>query len=243
MVPNAPAATDDGPIVTDEDTPISILAAFLLDNDTDLDGDALTLISVANASGGTAALNPAGDVVFAPSTDFNGAATFEYTVSDGNGGTDTATVAVDVTPVNDDPVAVDDGSFTTAENTATIIAAASLLGNDSDADGDSLSISGVDAVSAQGGAVALNPDGSVTYTPAGGFNGEDSFGYTVSDGKGGSATATVGVTVAELILGTNGPDVIDVSAQSSPYKIDGLKGTDTITGGSGNNTISGGASQ
>ena len=64
--------------------------------------------------------------------------------------------------------------------------------------------------------------------------------YTVSDGNGGSATATVDVTVAEFILGTNGPDVIDVSAQSSLYNIEGMRGADTITGGSGNDTISGG---
>ena len=244
-VNDEPVAVDDSGLTTAEDTATTIAEASLLDNDSDADGDSLSIsgVDAVSAQGGAVTLNPDGSVAYTPGADFNGTDSFGYTISDGNGGTDTATITVEVTPVNDDPVAVDDGGFTTAEKTATTIAAASLLSNDSDADGDSLSITGVDAVSAQGGAVTLNPDGSVAYTPVGGFNGEDSFGYTVSDGNGGSARATVDVAVAELILGTNGPDVIDVSAESSLHNIEGLRGADTITGGSGNDTISGGASQ
>ena len=100
-VNDAPVAAGDA-VTTDEDTPLTILASDLLANDTDVDaGDVLTITAVGNAVNGTAALNANGDVVFAPDADFSGAATFDYTVSDGNGGTDTATVAVNVNPVND----------------------------------------------------------------------------------------------------------------------------------------------
>ncbi|MFG1311986.1 cadherin-like domain-containing protein, partial [Xanthobacter tagetidis] len=106
-------------------------------------------------------------------------------VSDGKGGTDTATVNVTVTPVNDAPIATAD-TATTAEDTPLVIAVADLLANDSDLDGDTLSVTGVGG--AVGGTVALD-DGEITFTPDADFNGDASFSYTVSDGKGGTDTA------------------------------------------------------
>ncbi len=94
--------------------------------------------------------------------------------------------------VNDPPVAQPD-SVTTDEDTA--VTTGNVLANDSDPDGDPLAISGVDTVSAQGGTVADNGDGTFTYTPPADFNGSDSFTYTVSDGNGGTAQGTVNVTV------------------------------------------------
>ena len=90
-----------------------------------------------------------------------------------------------VTRVNDGPVAVDDAA-TTAEDTAVSIA---VLANDTDLDGDTLSVTSVTAPAH--GTAAVNPDGTITYTPAANYNGADSFSYTVGDGNGGSATATV----------------------------------------------------
>jgi subtilisin-like proprotein convertase family protein len=92
------------------------------------------------------------------------------------------------------PTAVND-SLTTAEDTPTNIA---VLSNDTDVDGDALSVSAFAATSAQGGTVSKNADGTLRYTPAADFNGTDSFTYTVSDGIGGTATATVNMTVTPV---------------------------------------------
>ncbi len=102
-------AVNDNPVAvadtasTNEDVVVTITAASLLANDTDVDGDTLTLASVANAVNGTVALDGNGDVVFTPDADFNGIATFDYTVDDGNGGSDTTTVTVGVVAVNNAP--------------------------------------------------------------------------------------------------------------------------------------------
>src|SRR4029450_3877754 len=111
-------------------------------------------------------------------------------VSDGNGGTDTATVTVTVTPVNDAPVANDDTASVVEDGSVTV----NVLGNDSDIDNDTLTVTAV--TQGANGAVTLNP---VTYTPSPNFFGTDSFTYTISDGTGGvggTDTATVNVTIA-----------------------------------------------
>ena len=79
-----------------------------------------------------------GTITYTPAANYHGADSFSYTVGDGNGGTATATVSVTVTPTNDGPVAVDDAA-TTAEDTAVVVA---VLTNDTDLDGDTLSVSG-----------------------------------------------------------------------------------------------------
>jgi Ca2+-binding RTX toxin-like protein len=93
---NDPPVAEDDNAGTSVNTPITIAAATLLSNDTDVDGDELTLTAVGGAVGGTVALDNNGDVVFTPDQDFVGDATFEYTISDGHGETDIATVTVDV---------------------------------------------------------------------------------------------------------------------------------------------------
>ena len=100
------------------------------------------------------------------------------------------------TGVNDPPVAVDD-SATTPENTAVTI---DVLNNDSDADGDTLT---VDSVTQGAHGSVINNDDDVTYTPDSGFSGTDSFTYTVSDGNGGTDTATVTVTVIKTLTRIN----------------------------------------
>jgi hypothetical protein len=91
-----------------EDQALTIAAADLTGNDTDVDGDSRTLTAVSNASHGSVELVD-GNVVFTPDADFNGVASFDYTVSDGNGGTDTGSVAVYVGAVNDAPVVGSNG--------------------------------------------------------------------------------------------------------------------------------------
>ncbi len=186
----APVARDDGGYATAFGTAITIQPQSLLANDTDANDDELTITSVSGASGGTVRLN-GGNVVFTPGTNVSGPASFDYTVSDGKGGTDTATVSLSIgaQPIsNAAPVARDDGGYTTAFGTALTIQAQSLLANDTDSNGDALTIASVSGAS--GGTVRLN-GGSVVFTPGSNVSGPASFDYTVSDGKGGTDTARV----------------------------------------------------
>ncbi|MDQ0559402.1 T1SS-143 domain-containing protein, partial [Rhizobium mesoamericanum] len=119
-------------------------------------------------------------------------------------------------------------AITTAEDTALVINAANLLANDSDVDGDTLSIAGVSTTSAHGGTVTLNNNGTITYNPAANYNGKDTFTYTVSDGHGGTATATVTVNVTPV----NDPAVL------SPAVVNKTEGdTATAISASGKLTI------
>ena len=101
---NAPQAVNDS-LQAVEDTPVTFLAAELLSNDSDLDGNGLTIASVTSGAGGTAVLNADGSVTFTPNANFNGTADFSYTVSDGTQISAPATVTVEVSAVNDAPVA------------------------------------------------------------------------------------------------------------------------------------------
>ncbi|MBD2561393.1 MULTISPECIES: beta strand repeat-containing protein [Nostoc] len=95
-VNDAPVAGDDS-ATANQNTPLTLLAADLLANDIDVDGGALSISAVSSAVNGTVTLNNSGNVVFTPTTGFsNGNGSFNYTVSDGNGGTDVAMVTVAV---------------------------------------------------------------------------------------------------------------------------------------------------
>ncbi|QAY76182.1 tandem-95 repeat protein [Sphingosinicella sp. BN140058] len=104
-------------------------------------------------------------------------------------------ITVNVTPVNEAPVAQDD-ALTAREDVPTIFTAAQLVGNDTDVDGGALTIASVTAVS--GGTPVLNADGSVTFTAAPDFNGTASFTYVVQDGRGGTDEGLVTVDVAAV---------------------------------------------
>jgi hypothetical protein len=186
-----PVANDDA-ISIDEDTPTDVTAQILA-NDTDPDGDTLAITGVSNATGGAVDLT-AGVVTFTPTADVcgDGSAGFDYAMADGNGGTDNASVTIDVVCANEAPVATDD-SVTVNEDTATNVAAA-VLASDSDPNGDSLAVSGVS--NATGGSVDLTA-GVVTFTPATDLCGDDAggFEYDVSDGNGGSDSASVTVDI------------------------------------------------
>ena len=185
-VNDPPVAVNDT-AATNEDTPVTVA---VLANDTDLDGDPLSVVA-ATAANGTVVINPDGTVTYTPKANFFGVDTITYTISDGQGGTSTATVTVTVAPVNDVPVAANDTAATPEDAPVKI----PVLGNDTDADGDPLVVT---AASAPNGTVVINPDGTITYTPRANFNGTDTITYTISDGKGGTSTATVTVTVTPV---------------------------------------------
>ncbi|EAQ24050.1 beta strand repeat-containing protein [Roseovarius sp. 217] len=193
---DAPVATGETLTATNEDTAITYAAADLLGNDSDVDGDTLSIASVSSGTGGTAVLNGDGTVTFTPDADFNGAAEFTYTVTDGTATTEAVTASLTVTAVNDAPVVAGEVLTATAEDTAITYAAADLLGNDSDVDGDTLSIASV--TSGTGGTAVLNGDGTVTFTPDADFNGAAEFTYTVTDGTATTEAVTASLTVTAV---------------------------------------------
>ncbi|MBV7265915.1 Ig-like domain-containing protein [Erythrobacter ani] len=197
---------------TDEDTPVTIP---VLANDSDLDGDPLTVVS-ASAPNGTVTINPDGTVTYTPEPNFSGTDTITYQVSDGMGGFDTATATITVNPVNDAPIAGADVATVDEDSQVTI----SILANDSDPDGDPITVT--DA-SAPNGTVTINPDGTVTYSPNPDFFGTDTITYRVSDGNGGIATGTVDVTVNNVNdLPADEPEAVDAFS-GAPTIIDVLE--------------------
>ncbi len=198
-----PVAANDT-ATTAEGVPVSIA---VLDNDTDPDGDGdirpdgVTIAT--NPANGAAVANPDGTVTYTPAANYHGTDSFTYTVKDTAGGTsNSATVTVTVTPVNDPPVAVDD-SASTAEDAAVTIA---VLTNDTDPDGNGdIQPGSVTVADPANGAVVASPDGTVTYTPAANYHGTDSFTYTVRDAAGETSNpATVTVTISAV---DDGPPV------------------------------------
>jgi VCBS repeat-containing protein len=185
-VNTAPHAVDDTP-TTAEDTPLN---GNVLTNDTDSETTSLTAILGTGPTHGTLTLNANGTFTYTPTINYHGTDSFTYTASDGTL-TDTSTATITITPVNDQPVA-GSNSLTTAENTALSIAVNTLLANDSDVDGDTLSISSLSTPTH--GTTSRSGD-TITYTPTAGYHGPDTFTYTVSDGNGGTAAATVTISV------------------------------------------------
>jgi VCBS repeat-containing protein len=193
-VNDAPTAADDA-YSTGEDTALTVDAPGVLANDNDLDGDGLHTVVESAPSHGTLTLDADGSFVYTPAADFNGSDSFTYRASDGTLTSSLATVALTVTAVNDAPTAAAN-AYSTAEDTALTVGAPGVLGNDSDADGDTLSAELGSGPSH--GTLALNADGSFVYTPAANFNGSDSFTYRASDGTLASNLATVTLTVSAI---------------------------------------------
>ena len=185
-VNDAPIANADTATMAEDAAPILI---NVLANDSDEDGDSLT-ISAASADIGSASV-VGNQIQYTPAANTNGLATVTYTVSDNNGGTNTATVAITITAVNDAPVTNND-TATMAEDAAPILI--NVLANDSDVDGDSLAIS---AVSADIGSVSVVGN-QIQYTPAADDNGSATVTYTVSDSNGGASTATLTITITPV---------------------------------------------
>ncbi|MEM7113479.1 MAG: Ig-like domain-containing protein [Chloroflexota bacterium] len=214
---DAPTAVDDE-VTTAEDQAVTIA---VLSNDFDVDGDDLNVIYVGNPD---THLTAEQTIIYTPAPDFHGTDSFEYTISDGNGGTAIALVTVTITAVNDAPIATNDSATTDQEMAVSI----DLVANDSDIDADdTLSIASFDQPS--NGSVVENGDGvSVTYTPDAGFFGSDSFTYTVEDSEGETAVATVTITVNQVV-DTDGdgiPDNIDEDDDD-----DGISDVDEVANG------------
>ena len=198
-VNDAPAIDqgDSTALTTDEDASQTLALTA-----TDIDGDSLSWSVTSGAANGEASVDSAGLVTYVPAADFNGSDTFTVQVSDSEL-TDSILINVSVSPVNDAPVVAegDAVSITTAEDTQK-----SLTLNATDVDGDSLSWS--IAAPAASGSAAVSA-GVVSYTPAAGYNGSDSFTVAVTDG-----TDTVTVQVNVTVTAENDAPVIDQASAS-----------------------------
>lgn len=174
--------------------PLAVLA-----NDIDPDGDALTVVSTTAPAHGTVAIAGAG-VTYQPAVGYVGTDTFSYTVRDAGGLTSTATVTLTVVAApegNRPPVATADAFGVSADGPA---ARLDVLANDTDPDGDAIRV--IATGKSLHGTVSARPDG-VVYQPAPGYVGTDTFAYTISDGRGLTATATVMVSVTGGTAGGN----------------------------------------
>ncbi|MFN7778603.1 MAG: Ig-like domain-containing protein, partial [Betaproteobacteria bacterium] len=203
---NRPPHAQDDSASTQQNPAVVVASSTLLANDYDPDGAALAITGIGNVVNGPAVLGSDGSVTFTPSPGFTGSASFAYSIADGRGGTDSATVNVVVAapppPANNPPDAVDD-SASTQQNTAVVVARSTLLANDNDPDGDTLTITGIGNF--VNGTAVLGSDGSVTFTPTTGFTGTASFAYSIADGRGGTDTANVAIAVTAPPPPTNRP--------------------------------------
>lgn len=155
-------------------------------NDYDVDGDNLTVVAgeFTTQEGGNILINADGSYTYTPPTNFNGADSVNYTVTDGEF-TDVGLLTIDVGAVND-ATQINNDSATTDEDTSVTI---DVLANDTDEDSPISPVASV--TNGSNGTVVINEDGTLTYTPEPNFSGEDSFTYTNTENN----TATVNVTV------------------------------------------------
>ncbi|HAX75252.1 MAG TPA: hypothetical protein DCY88_05300, partial [Cyanobacteria bacterium UBA11372] len=198
----------------------NLLAANPTSSDNDPNNDTLTVTAVNGnpsnvgttitlTSGALLSVNPNGTFSYNPNGKFVSLVTgvtatesFTYTISDGKGGTSSATATVTINGFNNPPVAVSD-TTTTPQNTPLNIPVATLLANDTDVDSSSLSITAVSP--GVGGTVTLNNNGTTTissddfivFSPNNDFTGKAGFNYILSDGNTSNmTTVTVNVTAA-----------------------------------------------
>jgi hypothetical protein len=193
-VNDAPVATDDD-FVVQEDSEDNLL--YPLADDSDADGDNLIITRARSPGSGTVRLTQDGTAIaYSPDPDFYGLDSFAYTISDGNGGSATATITVHVENVNDDPVAEGDEAGVLEDSTSNVI---SVLDNDTYLPDPIETLSIAHVTSATYGVVVIAADGSyLSYTPGLNYAGPDAFTYTVTDGHGGVTAAAVNVTVRNV---------------------------------------------
>ncbi|ELS3155169.1 tandem-95 repeat protein, partial [Vibrio parahaemolyticus] len=211
VAPVADIVADKATVVEDTPTIIKVLG-----NDTfEGDGKVVSLDTNNGPANGTVSINPDGSVTYTPNDNYVGKDTFTYVVTSG-GVSESTTVTVNVTPVNDAPVAKDDIA-TTQEDTAVTI---DVLSNDTDVDGDKLSIQSATVPEAQGKVEIV--DGKLVFTPAENFNGHAEITYTVTDGAL-TDQATVKVTVNAVndtpVVESNIADQA-LAEDFTPYTID-----------------------
>ena len=212
VIDQSPVANGDSAIATGlAGSPVTV---DVLANDTDPDGDPLTLVSVGAPAHGSASI-VAGKIVYTPSATYVGPDSFTYTIADGHGLTSSASVSVDVQ--NRNPVTSPDTLLALVGIAATV----DVVANDTDPDSETLSLLSVDPTTANGGTVTI-VGGVAQYTSAAAFTGTDTFSYVVTDPRGGTAVGTVTVTVGSSAIAANGRTAS--TATNTPVAINLLSG-------------------
>ncbi len=210
QVNDAPAPSNTAPVAQNDSAATAANTAVtisVLSNDTDADGDALSITGTSGVNG-TASIQ-SGKIVFTPNSGFSGVETFSYSISDGKGGSASANVSVSVAAANNAPVAVNDAASTESGSSVTI----AVLANDYDLDGDSISITGTSGVNG----TAVISGGNVIFTPSAGFSGTEIFNYSITDGQGGYATGSVSISVsaASNTAPVATDDLVTISSKTS----------------------------
>jgi len=224
-VNDAPVAGDDS-ASANQNTPLTLLAADLLANDTDVDSSTLSITAVSNAVNGSVTLNNSGNVVFTPTAGFTGNGSFNYTLSDGNGGTDVATVTVAV-GVNLNGTNNNDNLNGTSGNDIIngLNAQDTISGNAGDDclvgdNGDDKLYGGTGNDKLYGGNGQDTLSGDAGNDRLEGDNGDDKL-------YGGDGN--------DNLIGGNGQDLL-VGGAGNDF-LDGDKGDDNLTGGTGSDTF------
>jgi Ca2+-binding RTX toxin-like protein len=250
----APVAVDDSITIDIDAFDLGdYIGLYVLNNDQNLSDYTITLTIIDGAEYGDLLIKSDLSVEYQPYYDmaFSGVGdtdSFAYQIENEFGEISTASVSLTLGHPNSTPIAQSD-TASTDKNQVLTITAAQLLSNDSDADNDTLVIQSVQ--SALNGQAALNSDGSVTFTADSDYVGAASFTYTVSDGQGGTATASVNITVNDVIdsgiIGTDGDDELFgtagddvISAQAGDDIVNAGSGADTVSGGNGDDQLNGG---
>ncbi|HVK07938.1 MAG TPA: S8 family serine peptidase [Gemmataceae bacterium] len=187
---------------TDEDEQITVTGLGVAANDISPEGLPLTVTLIDPPANGALALNPDGSFSYMPNPNYHGIDTFTYIVGDGNLDSVPGPTTITVRSVNDSPVAADD-SFATPGGRPLFL---NLIANDTDADADGLTL--VRYNTPAHGQLTRSGSG-LLYTPVAGYQGADAFTYTVSDGRGGTDTATVSLAVTDATA----PKVVGVRAR------------------------------
>ncbi len=231
-VNDAPVAKDDS-LTTNEDTAGN---GNMLTNDTDVDSANITATKVTEPTHGTLTFNADGSYTYTPNADFNGSDSFTYEAKDAGLDSNSATVSITVTAVNDAPVAGDD-TKTTAEDTPLTFPSSDLVTNDDEgaSDESAQTLTVTEVFDGTHGTVDLGTDGNITFTPEANFNGDATFTYRVCDNGGPSKcsieTATVNVTVSAVndapvakdqSVTTNEDTAVEVSLGASDVEGDAL---------------------
>ncbi|KAF7779283.1 hypothetical protein PMAN_a0142 [Pseudoalteromonas marina] len=222
-----PEASDDQFTIAEDSsaTQLNVLA-----NDTDADGDTITLFNVNSTLGSASIVN--GQIEYTPPANFSGQTVLTYSITDGyeNGSPgekdSTASVTIIVTPVNDAPVANADLATINEDAIALLI---DVLANDSDIDGDSLILSEVSANSG----TALIVDNQIQYTPAPNANGVATVTYSIKDAQDANATSTLSITILPI---NDAPvataDTATIDEDAAPITIDVLANDSDVDGDS-----------
>jgi hypothetical protein len=234
---NQPPVANDDSYSTDQNVQLTVSGAEgVLSNDSDPEGSNLSIALESDVSNGTLSLGGNGSFTYTPNDGFFGEDSFIYSVTDTEGAKAEATVTITVNegPANEFPVASNDSYSTGQGESISVSAEEGVLSNDTDPDGDELTVRLVTDVN--NGTLELLADGSFTYTPDEEYFGEDSFTYSVTDELGASDEATVTITISFFLFSEPVDVVGDLPRNLTVFTadLDGDGFADVLTG-SGNN--------